>query len=96
MLRRPDEMASGPAARRFLRAPGLDHVAITSVERDDQPDGGYMSWGNATGAVGLAGLAEVVWQLRGEAGPRQVKGAKVALDETLGAEPTFSVTILSN
>jgi acetyl-CoA acetyltransferase len=59
-------------------------------------DGGYMSRGNATGAVGLAGLAEVVWQLRREAGQRQVEGAKVALNETLGAGPTCSVTILSN
>ena len=58
-------------------------------------DGGYLSRGNATGAVGLAGLAEIVWQLRGQAGTRQVKGAKVGLNETLGAGPTCSATILS-
>ncbi len=50
-------------------------------------DGGYLSRGNATGAVGLAGLIEVVRQLRGQAGPRQVEGAKVGLNETLGAGP---------
>jgi acetyl-CoA C-acetyltransferase len=58
-------------------------------------DGGYLSRGNATGAVGLAGLAEIVWQLRGQAGARQVEGAKVGLNETLGAGPTCSITILS-
>ena len=58
-------------------------------------DGGYLSRGNATGATGLAGLAEIVWQLRDQAGPRQTQGAKVGLNETLGAGPTCSVTIVS-
>ncbi len=60
-------------------------------------DGGYLSRGNAIGATGLAGIAEIAWQLRGEAGPRQVKDgkAKVGLNETLGDGPNISVTILA-
>lgn len=57
-------------------------------------DGGYLSRGNAAGATGLAAIAEIAWQLRGEAGPRQVKGAKAGLNENFGAGPNGSITIL--
>lgn len=36
--------------------------------------GGLASKGHPVGATGLAQIAEMVWQLRGEAGPRQVAG----------------------
>jgi acetyl-CoA acetyltransferase len=36
------------------------------------------------GATGLAQCSELCWQLRGECGPRQVKGAKVGLQHNLG------------
>jgi len=36
------------------------------------------------GATGLAQVAEVVWQLRGEAGERQVKDPKVGLVQNSG------------
>ena len=42
-------------------------------------DGGLLSRGHPLGATGLAMLFELVMQLRGEAGPRQVKDPKVAL-----------------
>jgi acetyl-CoA C-acetyltransferase len=48
------------------------------------PSGGLLSRGHPLGATGLAQVAELVWQLRGDAGPRQVQGAKVALLETMG------------
>lgn len=38
------------------------------------PSGGLASRGHPVGATGLAQIAEIVWQLRGEAGERQVKG----------------------
>jgi acetyl-CoA acetyltransferase len=38
--------------------------------------GGLAARGHPIGATGLAQIAEVVWQLRGEAGKRQVKGRK--------------------
>lgn len=43
------------------------------------PSGGLLSRGHPVGATGLAQIAEIAWQLRGEAGERQVKNAKVGL-----------------
>ncbi|KAH0618611.1 hypothetical protein JD844_017982 [Phrynosoma platyrhinos] len=48
------------------------------------PSGGLISKGHPLGATGLAQCAELCWQLRGEAGKRQVPGAKVALQHNLG------------
>lgn len=48
------------------------------------PSGGLLSRGHPLGATGVAQLAEVVWQLRGEAGDRQVAGARLGLVETMG------------
>ncbi|ANH37606.1 Beta-ketothiolase BktB [Nocardioides dokdonensis FR1436] len=48
------------------------------------PSGGLLSRGHPLGATGVAQAAEVVWQLRGEAGGRQVDGAQVGLVETMG------------
>jgi len=48
------------------------------------PSGGLLSRGHPLGATGLAQIAEGVWQLRGEAGARQVEGARVAAVETMG------------
>jgi len=48
------------------------------------PSGGLISKGHPLGATGLAQCSELVWQLRGEAGKRQVVGAKKALQHNLG------------
>lgn len=48
------------------------------------PSGGLISKGHPLGATGLAQCAELCWQLRGEAGKRQVKDAKLALQHNLG------------
>lgn len=48
------------------------------------PSGGLLSKGHPLGATGLAQCAELVWHLRDQAGERQVKGAKVALQHNLG------------
>ena len=48
------------------------------------PSGGLLSKGHPLGATGLGQCAELVWQLRGEAGPRQVEGARVGLQHNLG------------
>jgi acetyl-CoA acetyltransferase len=50
--------------------------------------GGLLARGHPPGATGLAQIAELTWQLRGEAGPRQVAGAKVGLAHTAGASVT--------
>ena len=48
------------------------------------PSGGLLSKGHPLGATGLGQCAELVWQLRGEAGPRQVEGTRVGLQHNLG------------
>ena len=48
------------------------------------PSGGLLSRGHPLGATGLAQVAEITWQLRGQAGPRQVQGARLGLVETMG------------
>jgi benzoylsuccinyl-CoA thiolase BbsB subunit len=50
------------------------------------PSGGLLSRGHPVAATGIMQVAEIVWQLRGEAGKRQVPGAKVGLAHTLGGE----------
>jgi acetyl-CoA C-acetyltransferase len=48
------------------------------------PSGGLKAKGHPIGATGAAQVAEIVTQLRGEAGPRQVDGARTGLVHTLG------------
>ena len=48
------------------------------------PSGGLLSRGHPIGASGLAQIHELVTQLRGEAGKRQVEGARIALAENGG------------
>lgn len=48
------------------------------------PSGGLLSKGHPLGATGLAQCSELVAQLRGEAGTRQVEGARIALQHNLG------------
>jgi acetyl-CoA C-acetyltransferase len=46
--------------------------------------GGLKSKGHPVGATGVAQVVEVTEQLRGESGPRQVKGAKRGLAQNMG------------
>jgi acetyl-CoA acetyltransferase len=48
------------------------------------PSGGLLAKGHPVGATGVAQIAEIFWQLRGEAGKRQVQGATVGLTENGG------------
>lgn len=58
------------------------------------PSGGLISKGHPLGATGLAQTAELVWQLRGEAGQRQVPGARVGLAHNIGLGGAAVVTVL--
>ncbi len=58
------------------------------------PSGGLISKGHPLGATGLAQTAELVWQLRGTAGPRQVPDAHVALAHNIGLGGAAVVTML--
>ena len=57
------------------------------------PSGGLISKGHPLGATGLAQCAELTWQLRGEAGVRQVDGATAALQHNIGLGGAAIVTI---
>lgn len=62
------------------------------------PSGGLESRGHPIGATGLAQTFELVTQLRGEAGARQVEGARIALAENGGGlmgveEAAIGITI---
>ena len=57
------------------------------------PSGGLLSKGHPLGATGLAQCTELVWQLRGQAGDRQVEGAKIALQHNLGLGGACVVTM---
>lgn len=47
------------------------------------PRGGLIACGHPLGATGVAQAVEMFLQLRGEAGPRQVPGAKIGMGQTL-------------
>jgi acetyl-CoA acetyltransferase len=77
-------------------APGLFKKG--HFERDGKlpanTDGGIMGRGHPTGATGIAQIAEIFYQLRGEAGPRQVAGAKVGFAQGGGPGPQAVLTVL--
>lgn len=56
--------------------------------------GGLISKGEPVGASHLGQVHEIVTQLRGNCGPRQVDGAKVGLAHVLGAGGNCAITIL--
>jgi sterol carrier protein 2 len=57
------------------------------------PSGGLLSKGHPLGATGLAQAFELVQQLRGRCGTRQVEGAQVALQHNLGLGGACVVTM---
>lgn len=50
------------------------------------PSGGLKAKGHPIGATGTAQVYEIVRQLRGECGERQVEGAKIGMTDTLGGD----------
>ncbi|MEU6989220.1 lipid-transfer protein [Streptomyces sp. NPDC046465] len=58
------------------------------------PSGGLISKGHPLGATGIAQIAELTWQLRGEAAARQVEGARVGLAHNIGLGGAAVVTML--
>jgi len=85
-----------------LCAPGeqarilADGDANLSGARPVNPSGGLLSKGEPLGASALGQVVELVHQLRGTAGPRQVDNAQVALAHVVGRGANACVTILSH
>ena len=57
------------------------------------PSGGLLSKGHPLGATGLAQCFELVNQLRGNVGARQVEGARTGLQHNLGLGGACVVTL---
>ena len=55
------------------------------------PSGGLKAKGHPIGATGVAQIAEIVMQLRGDADQRQVKNAKIGLAHNVGGSGASSV-----
>ena len=56
--------------------------------------GGLLSKGHPIGATGVANLYELTLHLRGEAGARQVEGARIGLAHVVGLGTCSAVHIL--
>ena len=60
------------------------------------PSGGLKARGHPLGATGIAQVAEVIWQLRGEAAKRQVSDAEIGMSQNIGGTGgTCSIHIFS-
>ncbi len=57
--------------------------------------GGLLSKGHPIGATGVANICEIVWQLRGQAGQRQVPNHKAGLAHTIGLGSACAIHILT-
>jgi acetyl-CoA acetyltransferase len=59
------------------------------------PSGGLLSKGEPLGASALGQVVELVHQVRGDAGPRQVEGARVGLAHTVGRGANAACVIVT-
>jgi len=77
-------------AGRFIdeRGPWRDGTTPVNVS------GGLISKGHPLGATGIANLYEVSTHLRGEAGDRQIEGAKIGLTHVIGLGSACAVHVL--
>ena len=72
----------------------LSHDLHETGSRRVNPRGGLLGAGHPLGATGMAQAAEIVLQLRGEAGRRQVEGANTGLTHGMSAAGTSSVVVV--
>ena len=76
---------------------GTDDRRGRDVDRRQDPgerSGGLLSKGHPLGATGVANVAEIVWHLRGQAGGRQVEGAKVGMAHVIGLGSACTLQVL--
>jgi acetyl-CoA C-acetyltransferase len=82
------EIAESEHAGFFPKGEGAKAVAngVTRIGGDlpINPSGGLKARGHPVGATGVAQIVELVWQLRGEAGERQIKNASKGFSLNFG------------
>ena len=69
----------------------LEGITALNGEFPVNPSGGLKSKGHPVGATGVAQICEIVSQLRGEAGERQLKNCKAGLAQNMGGSAGSSV-----
>jgi acetyl-CoA C-acetyltransferase len=76
----------------------MDGITQPDGELPVNVSGGSLGWGHLLDATGLARALEVVLQLRGQAGIRQLEDVEVGLAQSWRGVPTTSgaVAIMSN
>lgn len=84
----------------FEKGKGGQAIEDGLIERDGEisinPSGGLKARGHPLGATGIAQIAEITWQLRGEADKRQVQDANYGMTLNIGGTGgTAAVHILS-
>jgi acetyl-CoA acetyltransferase len=57
--------------------------------------GGLLSKGHPLGATGVANVYEVTMHLRGQAGARQVEGARIGLAHVIGLGSACTIQVLA-
>lgn len=80
-----------------------DHITTLDGRQPVNPSGGLCSRGHPVGATGLLQIAELVWQMRSEAGPRQIEPVpKITMAQNQGGlllgqdSAVYAVTILKS
>ncbi len=72
-------------------------MTLTSGKIITNPSGGLKACGHPVGATGIKQIVEIVEQLRGTAGQRQVKNAKIGLTHNVGGSGAVAaIHILKN
>ena len=72
-----------------------DHVTWLGGKLPVNTSGGLLSRGHPIGATGLGQIVEVVWQLQGKAGKRQVENCKVGLTQNGGGHIGFDLAAMA-
>jgi acetyl-CoA acyltransferase len=76
---------------KYLKEGKFDIRGKTAVNAS----GGLLSRGHPLGATGCCGIAEVVWQLRGESGGRQQPNAKAGLAHVIGLTSACTINVFT-
>ena len=83
----------GAASEQYFSEAMLVLRGVSFGQCVTNPSGGLLSKGHPLGATGLAQCYELVNQLRGNAGNRQVPGVKLGLQHNLGLGGACVVTL---
>ncbi|HNM77747.1 MAG TPA: hypothetical protein PKI89_05235 [Tepidiformaceae bacterium] len=75
-------------------APFVDKTYKPKTKAVVNASGGLLSKGHPLGATGVANIAEIVFHLRGQAGQRQVEGAKVGMAHVIGLCSACTLNVL--